>query len=171
MKTMLETSYYHISLTNDIEGLECAVAIKNGYALAVSLAVGLALKDGDTLHYNSQAALFAQSVREMRKILALFGYGKDNIEYGTGDLYVTVFGGRSRKIGTLLGMGRSFDSAMQELSGETLESVAIATRIGDAIRTLIDNRKAGKNDFPLLLHIYDIINKDVKVNIPWKDFV
>ena len=170
MKRMLETSYYHISLTNDIEGLECAVAIKNGYALAVSLAVGLALKDGDTLHYNSQAALFTQSVREMRKILDIYGYGKENIDYGVGDLYVTVFGGRSRKIGTLLGMGRSFESAMQELSGLTLESVAIAKRIGEAINTLIDNGKAGKNDFPLLLHIYDMITRDVKVDIPWKDF-
>jgi glycerol-3-phosphate dehydrogenase (NAD(P)+) len=171
MKNLLETPYYHINLTTDIEGLECAVALKNAYALAVSLAVGLALKKGNTLLYNSQAALFGQSVREMRKLLALFGYNDNNIVYGTGDLYVTVFGGRSRKIGTLLGMGHSFKSAMQELSDVTLESVVIATRVGEAVNTLIAGKNAQKSDFPLLLHIYDIIENNTKVDIPWKDFI
>jgi len=170
IKKLLETSYYHISLTTDVDGLECAVAMKNVYALAVTLAVGLSLKDGDTLHYNSQAAIFTQSVREMRRLLVLFGFDDENIIYGAGDLYVTVYGGRTRKIGTLLGMGHSFESAMQELSGVTLESVVIATRTGEAVRTLIDSGKAGEKDFPLLLHIYDIITGDARVDIPWKDF-
>jgi len=170
MKELLETSYYHINITTDIEGLECAVALKNAYALAVSLAVGLSLKDGDTLHYNSQAALFGQSIREMRKLLALFNYNDDNIIYGAGDLYVTVFGGRTRKIGTLLGIGHSFESAMQELSGITLESVVIAERVGEAVLTQISNGKANKDDFPLLLHVYDIITKNSMVDIPWKSF-
>jgi len=170
MKEMLETSYYHISLTTDIEGLECAVAIKNMYALAVTLAVGLSLKVDNTQHYNSQAALFGQSVREMRMLLSQFGYSDDNIVYGAGDLYVTVFGGRSRKMGTLLGTGMSFEAAMQELSGVTLESVVIATRIGDAVRTLIRAGKADEKDFPLLLHVHDIITQGAIVDIPWCDF-
>ena len=170
MKAMLETSYYHISLSEDIEGLECAVALKNAYALAVSLAVGLALKDGDILHYNSQAAIFGQSVREMRKLLKLFGFEDDNIIYGTGDLYVTVFGGRTRKIGTLLGKGYNFESAMNELSGITLESIVIATRTGEAVRALVNAGKAQEQDFPLLFHVFDIITNDVKVDIPWKAF-
>ena len=170
MKKLLETSYYHINLTTDIDGLECAVALKNAYALAVSLAVGLSLKEGETLHYNSQAALFGQSIREMRKLLALFNYNEDNIIYGAGDLYVTVFGGRTRKIGTLLGMGHSFKSAMQELSGVTLESVVISERVGKAVLNNIERGKASKDDYPLLLHIFDIITNDAKVDIPWKDF-
>jgi len=170
MKKLLETSYYHISLTTDIEGLECAVAMKNAYALAVTLAVGLSLKHDDKLHYNSQAAIFTQSIREMRKLLDLFGYDEENIIYGAGDLYVTVYGGRTRKIGTLLGMGHSFESAMQELSGVTLESVVIATRTGEAVHELIKREKAVRSDFPLLLHVYDLITKDIRVNIPWKDF-
>jgi glycerol-3-phosphate dehydrogenase (NAD(P)+) len=170
MKRLLETPYYHISLTTDVEGLECVVAMKNAYALAVTLAVGLSLKKSDTLHYNSQAALFGQSVREMRALLALFGYSEENIVHGAGDLFVTVFGGRTRKIGTLLGQGYSFNAAKQELSGITLESIVIATRTGEAVRTLIEAGKADKEDFPLLLHIYDIITQNADVNIPWKDF-
>jgi len=170
MKKLLETDYYHISLTTDIEGLECAVAMKNAYALAVTLAVGLSLKNGGTLHYNSQAALFGQSVREMRKLLGLIGCSDDNIIFGAGDLYVTVYGGRTRHIGTLLGKGYSFQSAMEELSGVTLESIVIATRTGEAVRTLIDTGKVQKESFPLLLHISDIITKNAKVDIPWSAF-
>jgi len=170
MKQLLETSYYRISLTTDVEGLEFAVAIKNAYALAVTLAVGLSLKKGETIHYNSQAALFGQSIREMRRLLSLFGHNDDNIVYGAGDLYVTIFGGRTRMIGTLLGQGHSFDSAMQELSGTTLESVVIATRTGEAVRTLISTCKADENDFPLLLHVYELIAGNAGVCIPWDSF-
>jgi len=170
MKSLLETPYYNISITTDIEGLECAVALKNAYALAVSLTVGLSLKRDNTLHYNSQAAVFGQSIKEMRKLLALYGYNEENIIYGAGDLYVTVFGGRTRQIGTLLGMGHSFDSAMQELDGITLESVVITTRIGESVKTLVNNGKANINDFPLMNHIYNIITKNEPVNIPWSKF-
>ena len=44
IKSLLETDYYHISLSTDVVGVECAVAMKNAYALGVSLAVGLAEK-------------------------------------------------------------------------------------------------------------------------------
>jgi len=170
MKKLLETDFYHINLTTDIEGLECAVAIKNVYALAVSLAVGLSQKAGEIIHYNSQAALFGQSIREMRKILKLFDFDPDNIVYGAGDLYVTVFGGRTRKIGTLLGKGFSFEAAMKELSGITLESVVIAERVSKAFLTFLSCYDSCKKDFPLLLHIYDIISKNINVDVPWKAF-
>ena len=170
MKVLFETSYYHISLSTDVEGLECAVAMKNGYALAVTLAVGLSLKLQNKIQYNSQAALFAQSVKEMQRLFDLFGYEGDNIIFGAGDLYVTVYGGRTRKIGTLLGQGYSFEAAMKELDGVTLESVVIATRTGEAVHTLIESGKAKKEQFPLLLHVYDIITQGAKVNIPWSAF-
>ena len=109
LKALFETSFYHISLSRDVVGLECAVALKNAYALGVSLAIGLSERSegGGREHYNSQAALFLQGVREMRGLLKLSGGGDDNIAWGAGDLYVTVFGGRSRMIGTLLGRGLS----------------------------------------------------------------
>jgi glycerol-3-phosphate dehydrogenase (NAD(P)+) len=146
--------------------------MKNAYALGVTLAVGLSEKKegAGAVHYNSQAALFAQSVREMRALLALIGGGDENIVWGAGDLYVTVFGGRTRKIGTLLGRGLSFEQAMRELDGVTLESIVIATRTARAVRRMIDLGRARAKDFPLLLHIDDIINQGRPVDIPWHDF-
>ena len=84
----------------------------------------------------------------MRKLLALVGGGDDNIVYGAGDLYVTVFGGRTRLIGTLLGRGMSFPEAMEELDGITLESIVIATRTARAVRRLIARGEARAEDFP-----------------------
>jgi glycerol-3-phosphate dehydrogenase (NAD(P)+) len=172
IKALFEGPYYHISTSTDIAGVECAVAMKNAYALAVTLAVGLSeKKEGvGVQHYNSQAALFGQSVCEMRKLLKLCGGGDDNIVYGAGDLYVTVFGGRTRKIGTLLGRGLSFEEAMRELDGVTLESIVIATRTARAVRRLIDRGVARAEDFPLLLHVDDIINHSSAVDIPWSAF-
>ena len=170
IKALFETSYYNISLSTDVIGVECAVAMKNAYALAVTLAVGMAQKRDGKLHYNSQAALFAQSVREMRRLLSLVGGGDENIVYGAGDLYVTVFGGRTRLIGTLLGEGLSFEKAMEKLSGVTLESIVIATRTARAVRRLIARGAVREEDFPLLLHVDEIINRGASVEIPWKAF-
>ena len=173
IKALLATDYYHISLSTDVVGVECAVAMKNAYALGVSLAVGLAEKrDGKTgaVHYNSQAALFGQGVREMIRLLALIGGGPENIIHGAGDLYVTVFGGRTRKIGTLLGRGLTFDQAMEELKGVTLESIVIATRTARAVRKLAERGVVSLDDYPLLMHVDEIINRGAEVDIPWEKF-
>lgn len=172
LREMLRTDYYHISISTDVMGVEFAVAMKNAYALGVALAIGLTeRREGvGKLHYNSQAALFGQGVREMSRLLRHFGAGSENIAIGAGDLYVTVFGGRTRLIGTLLGRGLSFEQAMHELRGVTLESVVIATRAAAAVRRRIELGKLSARDFPLLLHCDDIINHGSEVDIPWQAF-
>ncbi|MDD3185204.1 MAG: glycerol-3-phosphate dehydrogenase [Anaerostipes sp.] len=173
LKGLLATDYYHMSLSTDIVGVECAVAMKNAYALGVTLAVGLAEKrEGEigAQHYNSQAAIFGQSVREMTHLLELVGGKPENIVYGAGDLYVTVFGGRTRKIGTLLGRGLSFKEAMDELAGVTLESIVIATRTAEAVKALAKRGIVSESEFPLLMHVDQIINHGAEVKIPWEDF-
>ena len=154
-------------------GVECAVAMKNAYALGVTLAVGLAEKrDGKigAVHYNSQAALFGQGLKEMMQLLELIGGGPENIIHGGGDLFVTVFGGRTRKIGTLLGRGLSFDEAMAELNGVTLESIVIATRTARAVKKLAERGVVKLSDYPLLMHVDEIINQGAEVAIPWDAF-
>jgi len=170
LRAMLETDFYHISISTDVMGVECAVALKNAYALGVTLAVGLSEKKDGHMHYNSQAALFGQSIREMRQILNLYD-GKDDALYlGAGDLYVTVFGGRTRLIGSLLGKGLKIDEAMASLEGITLESVVIAKRTAEALRALTEKRVAAQADFPLLMHIDALLKGQETVNIPWRAF-
>lgn len=173
IKGLLQTDYYHISLTRDITGLEVAVALKNAFALGVTLAIGLAERaegDGCVEHYNSEAALFGQSVREMERLLHLLGGGRENTVYGAGDLFVTIFGGRTRLLGTLLGRGLSFPNAMQKLDGITLESVVIAGRIAQAIRQMAARGETTLASYPLLMHVDAIISQGEPVNIPWSAF-
>jgi len=173
LRQMLETDYYHISLSTDVTGVECAVAMKNAYALGVTLAVGMVEKEegvGCTLAYNPQAALFGQSVREMSALLQYIGGGAENIVYGAGDLYVTVFGGRTRKLGTLLGRGMTFSEAMAELSGVTLESVAITRRLIRAVNRAVALGKLEAGQFPLLMHIGDLLEEKPTKGIPFAAF-
>jgi len=172
IRSLFETDFYHVSLSTDVRGVECAVALKNAYALGVSLAIGLSYRrEGRVFeHYNSQAALFGQAVKEMTALLALCDGLAENIWLGAGDLYVTVFGGRTRKIGTLLGEGKTFDEAMEILKGVTLESIVIARRTADAVLQMIENGKAEKKNFPLLMHIRELLVDGAAVNVPWAAF-
>ena len=173
LKSMLATDYYHITLTTDVAGLECAVAMKNAYALGVALAIGLNERkygEGTPEHYNPQAALFEQSVREAMKLMTIMNGNMETLPFFAGDLYVTVFGGRTRRIGVLLGKGYTYPEAREILAGVTLESVAIATLASDAIRQMEARGVAKASDFPLLMHIDAIINRKEEVNVPWLTF-
>lgn len=169
----LGTPYYHICCSTDVVGVESAVALKNAYALGVSLAIGLQERVdgiGCVESYNTQAALFGQSIREMRRLLALLGGGEDKIELGASDLYVTIFGGRTRRLGILLGRGLTFGQAREELAGVTLESVEIATRTARAVRNLARRGVVRLEDFPLMMHVDDILNGGAPVAVPWDSF-
>lgn len=174
IRSIMQTSYYHISITVDVVGIESAVALKNGYALAVALTIGENQRrfgHESAPHFNSQAAIFYQSVREMAKLLEYQGAPDlNNLAIGLGDLYVTVYGGRTRRIGILLGRGLDIDEAKEELEGVTLESLVVAERVSRAVRRAADLGKLDLTDFPLLLHVDDIISKKRAVDIPWKGF-
>ena len=173
LKEVMQTDYYHISITTDITGIESAVALKNGYALGIALTIGLNQKNfnDDTLHFNSQAAVFGQASKEMYKLLDFQNsLTLNNLCVGVGDLYVTVYGGRTRLVGILLGKGLDIDQAKAELNGVTLESLVVAVRVARAVKLNIQKGTLNKEDFPLLLHIDEILSEKKTVNIPWEDF-
>ena len=174
IKSAMATDYYHISLSTDVIGVESAVALKNGYALGIALTIGLNQKAfgiDSELHYNSQAAVFGQAVREMSKLLEMQGAGTlDNLVVGAGDLYVTVYGGRTRLVGILLGRGLTIDEAKAELAGVTLESLVVAERVAKAVRVKAEKGQLDLAQFPLLMHIDEIITQKKPVNIPWEKF-
>ena len=174
IKAAMATDYYHISLSTDIVGVESAVALKNGYALGIALTIGLNQKQfglDSELHFNSQAAVFGHAVREMAKLLQLQGAGTlDNLVLGAGDLYVTVYGGRTRLVGILLGRGLNIHEAKAELNGVTLESLVVAERVARAVRVKAEKGLLDIREFPLLMHIDEIITQGKEVNIPWEKF-
>ena len=173
LKELMQTDYYHISITTDVVGIESAVALKNGYALGIALTIGLNQKNfgNDELHFNSQAAVFGHASKEMYKLLQFQNaLTLENLCVGVGDLYVTVYGGRTRLVGILLGKGLNIDEAKAELNGVTLESLVVAERVARAIKLNIKKGTLKAEDFPLLLHIDEIISDKKEVNIPWEKF-
>ena len=174
MREIMTTDYYHISLSRDVVGIESAVALKNGYALGIALTIGLNQKAfglDSELHFNSQAAVFGQAVKEMYRLLEYQGAATlENMSVGYGDLYVTVYGGRTRLVGILLGRGLNIDEAKAELTGVTLESLVVAVRVARAIKNRVAAGVLKAENFPLLLHIDQILTEKKEVNIPWEDF-
>lgn len=170
-KKLLETDYYHISLSTDIMGVECAVALKNGYAMATATAIGMEeLREDGMKLYDAQAMLFGQSVKEMSRLLEVVGGKQKNLIHGIGDLYVTVFNGRSRRMGICLGKGIPYEEAKEMLAGETVEAVVIAQRTAQAVRDMASRGVVDARDYPLLLHIDDVITRGAKLDIPWELF-
>lgn len=172
LKKLMTTSYYHIIPTLDLIGIEAAVALKNGYALGIALTIGENFKrcGKEELHFNSQAAVFLQATREMSSLVKLLGGNEESFFVGVGDLYVTVYGGRTRKVGILLGEGFSIDQALEKLQGVTLESLVVAARVAKALRIRASEKLIDLQDFPLLMHVDSIITDRMPVDIPWEKF-
>jgi glycerol-3-phosphate dehydrogenase (NAD(P)+) len=175
LRDQLSTDYYTISTSLDVVGVEVCAALKNAYALAVGLGVGMmetAGLDGLAKMYNIQAAIFGQGTLEMSRILKVVGGDIENVYWlpGAGDLYVTVFGGRTVLLGRLLGGGLPFERAREQLEGVTLESVEITTRVARALPKLDKRGLLKTRDFPLLHHLDQIINQKLPVRIPWEEF-
>ena len=107
----------------------------------------------------------------MYRLLQLQGeLNLDTLAVGLGDLYVTVYGGRTRLVGILLGRGMNIDEAKAELNGVTLESLVVAERVARAVKVLAAAGKVDAADFPLLLHVDEILTKKAAVNIPYEAF-
>lgn len=173
MKSVMGTDYYHIMTTTDLVGIEAAVALKNGYALSIALTIGENIRKSgneDEIHYNSQAGVFLEATREMDKLVRMQGGSQNSFFTGVGDLYVTVYGGRTRKVGILLGKGLNIDEALEELKGVTLESLVVAGRVARAMKVKAARNEVDLNDFPLLMHVDDIITNKAPVNLPWDKF-
>ena len=174
IKELMQTDYYHISLSTDVVGIESAVALKNGYALGIALTIGINQKNfglDSELHFNSQAAVFGQAAKDMYTLLKLQGAeNMNNFWVGVGDLYVTVYGGRTRLVGILLGRGLNIDEARAELAGVTLESLVVAVRVARAMKVRAQKGEVDLSLLPLLMHVDEILTDKKPVDIPWESF-
>jgi glycerol-3-phosphate dehydrogenase (NAD(P)+) len=166
------TAYYHVWTTTDLVGLEHCAALKNAYTLGVGLALGLLEKSGGPdsagAHmYNLAAALFGQACTEIERLVRLAG-GTSSFAYGlpgAGDLYVTCMGGRTVRLGTLLGKGHSLGEAREILAGLTLESAEIVRVMGQALPHLVRRGLLRLDELPLMRALIDVVVHGRPVNV------
>ena len=177
LAAIFRTSYYHIWTTTDLVGLEFCAALKNAYTLGVGLAAGILEKSGGVdaagAHmHNVAAAAFGQACTEIERMLQIAG-GSRHFAYGlpgAGDLYVTCQGGRTVRLGKLLGMGHSFSQAREIMAGETLESAEIVRELGKALPGLVKRGRLGPDELPVLRALVDVLVHGRPINVPLERF-
>jgi glycerol-3-phosphate dehydrogenase (NAD(P)+) len=171
------TSYYHVWTTTDLVGLEYCAALKNAYTVGVSLALGFLARTGGPdaagAHmHNLAAALFGQACTEIERILRAVG-ATTSFAFGlpgAGDLYVTCVGGRTVRLGTLLGQGHGIVEAREILAGLTLEGAEIIRMMGQGIPRLVAAGRIGAEELPLLRALVDVVVEGRPVTLPFDAF-
>jgi glycerol-3-phosphate dehydrogenase (NAD(P)+) len=177
LAAIFRTSYYHVWTTTDLVGLELCAALKNGYTLGVGLAAGLLEREGGVdaagAHmHNLAAAVFAQACTEIERMLQLMG-GTRSFAYwlpGAGDLFVTVQGGRSMRLGKLMGQGHTHDEARELMEEETLEAAFIVQQMGMALPELTARGLIAPDDFPLMRALVDVVVHGQPIDLPLDAF-
>jgi glycerol-3-phosphate dehydrogenase (NAD(P)+) len=177
LQAIFATPYYHIWTSTDIIGIEVCVALKNPYALAVGLAAGLVEAEnppdvaGAKMH-NYAAAIFAQGLAETAYLVQLLG-GKLETVYslpGAGDLYVTTQGGRNSRMGRLLGLGKTYSDAVEDMPNETIEGIDAVIAIAPAIERMIADGKIATEALPLLRTLQRIVTRNERVHFDFDSF-
>jgi len=164
LATTFRTSYYHVWTTSDLVGLELCAALKNAYTLGVGLVHGILEKAGgidaaDAHMHNLASAVFGQACTEIERMLQVVG-GTRSLAYGlpgAGDLYVTCQGGRTVKMGRLLGLGHTHAEARRIMAGETLEGAAIVQVMETVIPRLVARGMVKNEDLPLMRMLIDVL--------------
>jgi glycerol-3-phosphate dehydrogenase (NAD(P)+) len=177
LAAVFRTPYYHVWTTTDLVGLEICAALKNAYTLAVGIADGFLERSGGpddagAYTHNLAAAAFGQACTEIDRVLQIAG-GTRAFAYGlpgAADFFVTVQGGRSMRLGRLLGKGHSFTEAKKILAGLTLEAAMIVQVTGEALPKLTARAILAHDDLPLLRALIQVIVHGRPASLPLDAF-
>ncbi len=113
LMTMLSSRYMRIKATRDVSGVEYAAVLKNIFAIANGICVGLGYGD------NFQSVLIVNAIQEARRFLEKVNIIERDINDAvyTGDLIVTAYSkfSRNRIFGHMIGKGYSVKFAQIEM--------------------------------------------------------
>ena len=147
----LDTKFIHLSYSQDLYGTEYAAILKNIYALAAGIAIGLGYGD------NFLAVLISNCAAEMTRFLSeSYPYDRDTQASAyLGDLLVTAYSihSRNRRLGLLIGHGCSVKTALNEMT-----MVAEGYFAADCIRHINFRHKV---DMPIADFVYRILYEGV----------
>ena len=143
----IRTDYINVGHSTDIYGIEYASVLKNIYAIAVGIAVGLGYGD------NFLAVLISNGAMEMSRFMSQT-YPSNRNTFASaylGDLLVTSYSqfSRNRRFGLMIGKGYSVHSAQMEMS-----MVAEGYYAAECIMKI--NRQRGV-DMPIARMVYDVL--------------
>ncbi len=173
ISNMLNTNYYHISLSDDLNGVEVSAAIKNIFSMAVGAAKGICSNNAsdeirEKNYLNTASALIKQSIYEMEIFVNHLNGKKETVRglAGLGDLYVSSGGGRNAKMGSYIGEGLTFSEAKKtKMQKVTVEGADLAMEIANKVNEDFDEKK-----LPLMLAMINAIKNDKKLKLNWDLF-
>ena len=170
---MLNTSYYHTSSSDDLNGVEVSAAIKNIFSMAVGAAKGLCSKNAfkeirEKNYLNTASLLIKQSVYEMEIFVEHLKGKKETVKglAGLGDLYVSSGGGRNARMGSYIGEGLTFSEAKKtKMRDVTVEGADLAIEISNKVKEDFNIKR-----LPLMLGMIEAIVEDKKLELNWELF-
>jgi glycerol-3-phosphate dehydrogenase (NAD(P)+) len=176
LRDLFHNDYYHVWLSTDVVGVEACAALKNAYTVGVGAAGGMLDRAGgpDELGvgmHNLVAAVYGASAWEMSRILDLMG-GRPERMVGlswAADHFVTVTGGRTYRLGRLLGQGLRYTEAREQLGEPTLEGAFALQQMDCALQAWEAQGRIGPDDLPLMRMLCRTITQDQPLTIPWPD--
>ena len=143
----LATKYIHLTYSQDLYGTEYAAILKNIYALAAGMAIGLGYGD------NFLAVLISNCAAEMTRFLQeSYPYELDTQASAyLGDLLVTSYSihSRNRRLGLMIGHGCSVKTALNEMT-----MVAEGYYAADCIRHINFRHKV---EMPIADMVYSVL--------------
>ena len=176
LAALARTGYYHAFTSEDTVGVEVCAALKNAYAMGIGFAAGLheraGKSPGSVAMHNHEAAVFAQSVLEMQRVVLLCGGDPASASSlaGVGDLDVTCSGGRTGRFGRWLGLGVGLSEAVARMEGATLECLEILQVMRAALSGYEARGELGASELPLLRHLMSVALDDEPVRVPFGAF-
>ena len=173
ISSMLNTNYYHTSLSDDLNGVEVSAAIKNIFSMAVGAAKGICSDNApdeirEKNYLNTASALIKQSIYEMEIFVNHLNGKKETVKglAGLGDLYVSSGGGRNAKMGSYIGQGLTFSEAKKtKMQNVTVEGADLAIEIAKKVNEDFDEKK-----LPLMLAMINAIKNNKKLELNWDLF-
>ena len=153
--------YIKLSYSTDLYGIEYAAILKNIYALAVGIAVGLGYGD------NFLAVLIANGAGEMKRFLdGSYPESRETLVSAyVGDLLVTCYSvhSRNRRLGLLIGHGCTVRSALNEMT-----MVAEGYFAADCIRHINTRCRV---EMPIAETVYKILYEKASARRSMKELI
>jgi glycerol-3-phosphate dehydrogenase (NAD(P)+) len=170
VRGLVAAPYYHVRPSTDRIGVEVCAASKNFFTVGIGAGNAPEPAGNGAMAYNHAADLFAQAILEMGDLNAALGGRAETVVglAGTGDLYVTVQGGRNSRLGRHLGQGLRFSEVMRgPMAGETVEGAQLALDVGPTMLAMMRAGLLKEERMPLACAIIAAIGDDRPLELPW----
>ncbi len=178
LRDIFHNAYYRVWLSTDLTGVEVFAALKNAYTIGIGAARGMLEAAGgpdeiNAAMHNTAALLFAAAAHELAQIVRLMRSRPEGFAglQGAGDLYVTCTGGRTFRLGWLLGTGLTYAQAQAAMQEETLEGAFAVLQMARILPVWQAAGRIGPDDLPMLRAISRALTTDTPLALPWDDLM